>query len=91
MYPVFFGLLFTAVCSTLGPVDDLVEPRTSAAEVVGLRHRIVRIASAEIGVKEATGNNDGRRVAEYLGYTGFGEGYAWCAAFVSWCAPVKCL
>lgn len=39
----------------------------------------------EIGVKEATGNNDGPRVAEYLRYCGLGEGYDWCAAFVSWC------
>lgn len=40
---------------------------------------------AEIGVQEATGNNDGPRVAEYLRYCGLGEGYEWCAAFVSWC------
>jgi len=25
------------------------------------------------------------RVAEYLRYCGLGEGYEWCAAFVSWC------
>ena len=39
----------------------------------------------EIGVREATGRNDGPRVAEYLRYCGLGEGYEWCAAFVSWC------
>ncbi|MEC3878618.1 CHAP domain-containing protein [Parapedobacter sp. 10938] len=39
---------------------------------------------SEVGVKEATGNNDGPRVAEYLGYCGLPEGYEWCAAFVSW-------
>ncbi|PUV21840.1 peptidoglycan-binding protein [Sphingobacterium athyrii] len=38
-----------------------------------------------MAVKEATGNNDGPRVEEYLAYTGFGKGHAWCAAFVSWC------
>lgn len=51
----------------------------------GVRERIVDIAVQEIGVQEATGNNDGRRVEEYLVYTGFGKGHAWCAAFVSWC------
>lgn len=50
-----------------------------------LRERIIAIAAAEIGVKEATGHNDGSRVEEYLAYTGLGKGHAWCAAFVSWC------
>lgn len=49
------------------------------------RERIVDIAVEEIGVREATGNNDGKRVEEYLAYTGLGKGYAWCAAFASWC------
>ena len=39
----------------------------------------------EIGTEETTGNNDGPRVGEYLRYCGLGEGYEWCAAFVSWC------
>lgn len=49
------------------------------------RERIAAIAVQEIGVQEATGNNDGKRVEEYLAYTGLGKGHAWCAAFVSWC------
>ena len=44
-----------------------------------------RVYTAEIGVREATGRNDGARVSEYLSYTGLGEGYPWCAAFVSFC------
>lgn len=51
----------------------------------GVRAKILGIASAEIGVREATGNNDGERVEEYLRYTGLGKGHEWCAAFVSWC------
>lgn len=54
-------------------------------EDVQTRSKIIRIAADEIGVREATGNNDGARVEDYLGYTGLGKGYAWCAAFVSWC------
>lgn len=50
-----------------------------------VRKRIVDIARKEIAVMEATGKNDGTRVEEYLAYTGLGKGYAWCAAFVSWC------
>ena len=43
------------------------------------------IYTAEIGVKELTGKNDGARVEEYLASCGLGKGYAWCAAFVNWC------
>lgn len=49
------------------------------------RARVMSVARAEIGVKERTGNNDGERVREYLAYCSLPEGYAWCAAFVSWC------
>lgn len=52
---------------------------------IALRKHIVQIAAQEIGVREATGHNDGTRVEEYLAYTELGKGYAWCAAFVSWC------
>lgn len=50
----------------------------------GQRARIQQIFKAEIGVRERTGKNDGKRVGEYLRITGLDEGYAWCAAFVSW-------
>ncbi len=48
------------------------------------RNLIIVIASNELGVKEATGHNDGPRVEQYLRYTNLGPGYDWCAAFVSW-------
>lgn len=40
--------------------------------------------SKEIGVREASGKNDGNKVEEYLKSVGLGKGYSWCAAFVSW-------
>lgn len=45
---------------------------------------ITKTYTAEIGVREATGRNDGERVETYLASVGFGKGHAWCAAFVSW-------
>lgn len=36
-------------------------------------------------MREATGHNDGKEVEMYLKGTGLGKGYAWCAAYVSWC------
>lgn len=49
------------------------------------RQNLQQIYLREIGVREKTNRNDGERIREYLRYTGLGEGYAWCAAFVSWC------
>src|SRR5690606_17849575 len=48
------------------------------------RDRLQAIYLGEVGVRERTGRNDGERIAEYLHYTDLGEGYAWCASFVSW-------
>ncbi|MDR2283061.1 MAG: hypothetical protein LBE37_07630, partial [Sphingobacterium sp.] len=48
----------------------------------GVRNLIINIASKELGVREATGKNDGQRVEEYLRYTNLGKGYEWCASFV---------
>jgi len=41
---------------------------------------LVGCAVDEIGVKERTGNNDGKRVEQYLRHTGLGKGFPWCAA-----------
>lgn len=48
------------------------------------RSRLREIYIAEIGVREATGNNDGKEVEVYLATTMLGSGYPWCASFVSW-------
>jgi len=45
------------------------------------RQRIVSIAVSQIGVREATGNNDGVPIEKYAG----GRQAAWCAYFVMWC------
>ena len=55
------------------------------APAVNQSNSLQEIYRREMGVSEATGKNDGSRIAEYLRYCGLGEGYAWCAAFVSWC------
>lgn len=100
MYSLFFGVLFVAVLFLGGFGYRAVEreiaedqPRSMAMgarpghqdRMVALRERIVDIAVGEIGIREATGSNDGTRVEEYLVYTDLGKGHAWCAAFVSWC------
>ena len=62
--------------------DELyVKEGKNATEI---RAGLQSIYSKEIGVREKTNKNDGKRIGEYLSYTGLPEGYAWCAAFVSW-------
>lgn len=48
------------------------------------RQCVIESYTAEIGVRELTGNNDGYHVEKYLASTKLGKGYAWCAAFVNW-------
>lgn len=46
---------------------------------------MAKIYSSQIGVKEATGKNDGPQIKAYLKVSGLPEGHPWCAAFVAWC------
>lgn len=46
--------------------------------------RIVGLAQAQIGVREATGNNDGLQVEAYLSAARLKNGQPWCAAFLTW-------
>lgn len=45
---------------------------------------VLNIARAEVGVREATGHNDGKRIEEYLAAVGLPKGHPYCAAFISW-------
>lgn len=65
---------------------------STRAEYIAARERIIARALAEVGVREATGRNDGARVEEYiaLGTKAAREpGLSWCAAFVLWCHRVE--
>jgi len=51
---------------------------------VDKRSLVQQIYLDQVGVMEATGNNDGDQVEAYLASVGLGSGYPWCAAFVAW-------
>lgn len=51
---------------------------------ISIQQSVVNIYTAEIGVRELTGNNDGIRVVEYLKTAHLSKGNPWCAAFVCW-------
>jgi len=68
---IIITLCFLCSCGCIGVLGNDAE-------------RVARIYNGEIGVKEATGRNDGHRVEEYLATCGLPKGHAWCAAFVTW-------
>ncbi len=45
---------------------------------------LMDVVTNQVGVREATGANDGEQVEAYLASVGLDGGYAWCAAFVHW-------
>jgi hypothetical protein len=53
--------------------------------LVDTRAEVAAIYKSQLGVRERTGNNDGKDVEKYLKSVGLGKGFAWCAAFVHWC------
>ena len=49
-------------------------------------HKLIAIASTEVGVREDGGNNRGSRIRQYQSATELAVGaWPWCAAFVDWC------
>ncbi|RYG12519.1 MAG: peptidoglycan-binding protein [Chitinophagaceae bacterium] len=58
--------------------------RRTDSDLLANQQSILKIAKSQIGIREATGNNDGKQVEKYLNYTGNKKGEPWCASFVSW-------
>jgi len=56
-----------------------------------LRACVLSSALSQVGVREATGNNDGYEIRAYLHYTGLKEGNPYCAAFCCWCFAQSCI
>ena len=76
-------LCFAALCGSRLPDRNLLIENQRKEEAV-IRKRIVAIAAGELGVRELSGKNDGKRVEEYLKVIQLGKGHAWCGAYVSW-------
>jgi hypothetical protein len=71
--------------SILGAGGLALTPKNNyPASEQATRDHVQRIYTAEIGIRERTGNNDGLRVEEYLRYVKLKKGDPWCAAFVCW-------
>ena len=62
----------------------LEQERNHQESVSLIRDHVQRIYTAELGVREKTGRNDGLRVETYLRHVNLKKGDPWCAAFVCW-------
>lgn len=71
--------LLLAIALFCSSYDCLPETAYSSDRV-----RVIINYTSQIGVREATGHNDGKDVEKYLKTVGLGKGYAWCAAYVKW-------
>ena len=75
----FLALVSFAITGGLRQLDShLLDPSLIQ------RKQLVAIAASQLGVREATGKNDGIAVESYLAVSGLDKGYAWCAAYVGW-------
>lgn len=84
------GIAGPATLKLLFPEDhslDVVSVRQVPPLKPGERslvYRAMQYMLAQVGVKEATGNNDGPAVEAFLRAVGLGRGFYWCMAFVYW-------
>lgn len=80
---VLLGIFCLAfIGSSNEPNRSILKEKT--ANNNALRENLLTIARSQIGIREATGHNDGQAVEAYLKLTKLPKGNPWCAAFVSW-------
>jgi len=76
---ILLAIVCFAVTGSIGQFNGhLLDPLSAQ------RQQLITIAASQVGVREATGHNDGKAVEAYLAVTGLGKGYPWCASFISW-------
>lgn len=77
-------LLVSLCCNGQGYLTSPALTGTPSERGKGVRQAIIDTALSQVGLREATGKNDGHAVEKYLKACGLGKGYAWCAAFLTW-------
>lgn len=85
---ILLSFFFIGACAD-PPVSDIPDDRVEITEVnnpevvITPVECLVQTYYSQIGVRE-TGHNTSPEIDAYLASSGFGPGYAWCAAFVNW-------
>jgi len=63
---------------------DKKEEAVPEKKIVPKKLTLQEIYLSQVGVRELTGNNDGKAVEMYLKSVGLGKGFAYCGAFLKW-------
>jgi hypothetical protein len=50
-----------------------------------LRDNIIIVAKSQVGIREATGHNDGKEILKFQQAVGLKKGDAYCVAAIAWC------
>jgi hypothetical protein len=78
------ALLFLASSMHASPPGNPCDDPVTVVAKKDISIEVQAVYTSQIGVREATGKNDGAQVEKYLKAVNLGKGYAWCAAFVRW-------
>jgi hypothetical protein len=79
-------LVFCFVCYfNSGAGQSVLEDYPVIPQVTEQRKKLIEIAISQAGIREATGNNDGKEIWKYQKAAGIPKNSFWCAAFVVWC------
>lgn len=81
---LLLGILSFAFTGSFGMFNSYLLVQDKNLQEASCRLRIVKLAAEEVGVRELTGENDGKKVESYLSIVGLHRGDPYCAAFVSW-------
>lgn len=72
------------VIDTVTGYKEVKEPKPTTGVPTVTTPSITEVYMSQEGVRELTGNNDGKDVEKYLKAVGLGKGYAYCAAYLRW-------
>ncbi len=81
---IHFYILCFLVCRSIISQGFVSQTETQNDEQ-HKRECVKELYDSQVGVREVGGANRGADVEMYLASVELGRGYAWCAAFVSWC------
>lgn len=90
IYRILAIIFFAGIFGFAKPSSDTINERAAITNHQlpmsndPFAKQLIQTAQSQLGVREATGNNDGKQVEQYLNYTGNKKGEPWCASFVSW-------
>lgn len=82
---LYLHILCFFICCSVAGQDSVGSFDQSLSATEQKREQLQTIYQSQVGVREQGGANRGAQVEQYLAAVNFGPGYAWCAAFVSWC------